>query len=124
MDCGVCVFGALTGLSREEILHDLPDAAKGKTVDEWETYMRGKGFDAVPYQPEEAYPLPCAHLVESGAGHHWIYQAADEGIHDPSPVFQHMPPKLLKLSAYRRRVLTIAVRPKDAAKGRTSTLPQ
>jgi hypothetical protein len=34
MDCGVCVFGALTKLSREEILSDMPDATNGKTLDQ------------------------------------------------------------------------------------------
>jgi hypothetical protein len=32
MDCGVCVFGALRNLTRDEILLDLPDTVNGQTV--------------------------------------------------------------------------------------------
>src|SRR5258707_9014155 len=84
MDCGVCVFGALAELSREELLSD---AVNGKTVEQWEEYLRGKGFTVIRYQNSDEPLPPCAHLVEGGAGFHWIYQAKDGGgIHDPSPV--------------------------------------
>jgi hypothetical protein len=117
MDCGVCVFGELANLTRDQILRDLPEAVNGKTVGEWKAYLAEKGFEAVEYGPEEEHPLPCAHLVGIATGfHHWIYQAEDGGIHDPSPVFQHMPPKLIKLSEYNR-VLTIAIPSRNADDG-------
>ena len=99
MDCGVCVFGALTKLSRKEILSDMPDAANGKTVDQWEAYVNGKGWEMARYQHGQPHALPCAHLHEIIPGfYHWILQAEDGGIHDPNPSCQHCPPKMLKLS--------------------------
>ena len=118
MDCGVSVIGALANLSREEILHDMPEAVKGKTVEQWMTYLTGKGFEVLQYGPEDTPLLPCAILVKLSAGpdlYHWVYQAADGGIHDPSPVFQHVPPKLVGHNFsqyYRDRKLSIAIRPR------------
>ena len=109
MDCGVPVFGALADLSRAEILTDMPDAVDGKTVDQWKNYLRQKGFVVTQFGPDDQYPLPCAHLV---VGAHWVYQAKDSGIHDPSPVFQFTPPKLININEhYGGRILTIAVDP-------------
>jgi hypothetical protein len=109
MDCGLPVFGALAGLTRETILHDVPHAASGLTVDEWKDYLRKKGLGVMQYGSDEGYPLPCAHLVR---GLHWVYQARDGGFHDPSEVFQHTSPHLISLQEYYGgRVLTIAVVP-------------
>ncbi len=111
MDCGVAVFGALASLARLEILRDMPDAVKGKTVDEWKAYLAGKGFGVSQYGPDDTYRLPCAHLVGNHADFcHWIYQAKDGGIHDPSPVNQYVPPKLLTLAYFgNARILTLAI---------------
>ena len=109
MDCGVCVFGALTGLSREAILADMPEAINGKTLDEWDSYLQTKGLKMVRFCPGDVHPLPCAHLHEILPGYyHWIYQAADGGIHDPSPSWRYYPPKLVKLSFYNV-ILTVAL---------------
>jgi hypothetical protein len=86
MDCGVAVFGALANLSREEITGDMADAVNGKTVDEWKAYLATKGFAVLQYAPGDTYPRPCAHLVGMHPYYHWIYEAEDEGIHDPSAV--------------------------------------
>jgi hypothetical protein len=110
MDCGVSVFGALANLTRHEILLDMPDAINGRTVEEWEAYLTSKGFKATRYQSEEKHPLPCAHLVEIAPGfYHWIFQAEDGGIHDPSPSWMHYPRRLMKMSFYSGRILTIGI---------------
>ena len=116
MDCGVAVFGALAELTREEILRDMPDAVNGKTVDEWKAYLSDKGFAVFQYSPDEPCPLPCAHLVGTPPNFcHWIYQAPDGGIHDPSPVFRYTPPKLINLSHYGgTKILTITIGPRGA----------
>jgi hypothetical protein len=112
MGCGVAVFAELTGLSRAEILRDRPRAEEhGLSVKEWEEYLRENGFIVRQYQPEESYPLPCAHLVDAGGGCHWIFQD-ERGVFDPSAAFQYMPaddPRMLNLSVYKARILTIAV---------------
>jgi len=110
MDCGVEVFRALTNLTREEILFDMPDAVEGKTVEQWGAYLDGKGWDMVRHQPGEEHPLPCAHLHQILRGfYHWIFQTEDGGIHDPSPVCKHCPPNMLKLSSYHV-ILTVTVK--------------
>lgn len=110
MDCGVSVFGALTNLTPAEILFDMPDAVKGKTVDQWGDYVNRKGWEMVRHQPGEKYPLPCAHLHQILPGYyHWIFQAEDGGIHDPSPWCEHCPPKMVKLSSYNV-ILTVAIK--------------
>lgn len=109
MDCGVSVFAELTGFSREQIISELPGAENGKTVSEWEEYLGSKGFSVTRYISDQKYPLPCAPLVDSGASYHWIYQAGDGGIHDPSPVFQFVPPKVLNFSYYGARILSVAI---------------
>jgi hypothetical protein len=53
MDCGVCVFGELLGLTREEIIFDIPDAVKGITDKQWEAYFNVKGLEMVRHQPGE-----------------------------------------------------------------------
>ena len=111
MDCGLSVFAELTGISREQILLDKPCAAVGLTIDQWEEYFRSKGFGVTRYQSDESYPLPCAHLVNTGSSFHWIYQSS-EGVFDPSPAFQYMPaddPRMLTFSVYLRRILAICV---------------
>jgi hypothetical protein len=112
MDCGLSVIGALAKLNREEILHDMPEAVNGKTVDQWKAYLTERGIEVVQYGPKDDHPLPCAHLV-AAPGLHWIYQAEDGGIHDPSSVFQHVPPKLINhnfSNYYGEKILTIAIR--------------
>jgi hypothetical protein len=111
MDCGLHVFAELTGLSRAEILHDRPNAENGLTVEEWEAYLRAKGYVVRRYQPHKSYPLPCAHLVFTGGGYHWIFQT-DRGVFDPSPVLQYMPaddPRMVNFSVYAARIIAIAV---------------
>lgn len=109
MDCGLCVFGALAGLDRDEILAHMPDASSGKTLGEWDSYLQAKGLKLIRFRPGEEHPLPCAHLHEIVPGYyHWIYQATDGGIHDPSPTWTYYPPKLVKLSFYDV-VLTVAL---------------
>jgi hypothetical protein len=73
----VCVFGALTNLTREEILFDIPDAVNGKTLVQWEAYVNSKGWERklVRHQPGEEYPLPCAQLHQIFLGfYHWIFR--------------------------------------------------
>jgi hypothetical protein len=117
-DCGVCVFGKLAGIEREEILRDLPGADEAKvTVDQWEDWLRSKGFDVTRYPPDEKPQLPCAHLVQRGQyASHWIYQD-ERGIHDPDPSFAAMPPDhpdMLDFSAYMRKLLSISIKRCDA----------
>lgn len=110
MDCGVAVFAKLANLNRQEILRDMPGAINGRTVEEWETYLAARGCRPTRYQAEDEYPLPCAHLVEIAPGfYHWIFQAEDGGIHDPDPSWACYPPRLMKMSFYRRRILTVAI---------------
>lgn len=111
MDCGVEVFSALTNLTRDEILHDMPESVDGKTVDEWKAYLETKGFEVIQYSSDESFTLPCAHLVGTHPDFcHWIYHAPDGGIHDPGPVNQCMPPMQLTLAHFgNARILSIAV---------------
>jgi hypothetical protein len=114
-DCGVPVFGKLAGVSRQEVLRDLPQAVNGITVSQWEDWLRGKDLEVTRYSENEAYTLPCAHLMaRAPENFHWIYQD-DSGVLDPDPAFQFMPPnhpKMLDLSCYAARVLTISVKPR------------
>jgi len=111
MDCGVEVFSALTNLTRDEILEDMPGSVNGKTVDEWKAYLEKKGFEALQFGPDDTYTLPCAHLVGWPPNYcHWIYQASDGGIHDSGPVNRYVPPKQLTLAHFgNSRILSIAV---------------
>jgi hypothetical protein len=87
----------------------MPDAMNGTSVLQWEAYLNGKGWEMVRHQPGEEYTLPCAHLHQIFLGfYHWIYQAEDGGIHNPSPSCQHCPPKMMRLSSYTV-VLTVTV---------------
>jgi hypothetical protein len=100
MDCGVCVFGKLANLTREEILRGLQGAERGKEVHEWMSYLKEKlapnGLKPKIYKRGESYPLPCAHLVIAWRPH-WVYEAENGGIHDPSDSANDCPPRLLKL---------------------------
>lgn len=73
-DCGVEVFSKLTGLSPEDLLHDLPEAVNGVTVGHAEGWLKAKGFVVERHSEGEAYTLPCAHLVGPPPHHHWIYE--------------------------------------------------
>jgi hypothetical protein len=112
MDCGVCVFGALAGLSREEILRDRPQAAdEGLAVDRWVEYLESKGWMVTKHRPDESCSLPCAHLVDAGGTPHWIYQT-EEGVFDPNPANRYMPandPRMLNFSLYASRILLITI---------------
>jgi len=108
-DCGLEVFRALLNLPRAEIVADIPGIDMRETsADDWIAYAETKGKRLKIYQPGEGYPLPCAHLVGVQPHAHWIYQAVDGGIHDPSPAFRHTPPKMITLAHYPPRVLTVA----------------
>jgi hypothetical protein len=61
-DCGVEVFGKLSGISREEVLRDLPEAYNGITVSQWEQWLIEKGFQIKRLQPEEEYTFPALTL--------------------------------------------------------------
>ena len=112
MDCGVEVFRALASLTRDEILQDMPESVDGRTVEEWKSYLEKKGFDVLQYGPNDEYTLPCVHLMGTHPDFcHWIYQAGDGGILDPSPVNQFVPPKQLTLTHFgNARILSLAVR--------------
>jgi len=111
VDCGLEVFRTLLNLTRAEIVGDLPGVDKRETsADEWKAYARSKGQELRIYQPGEEHPLPCAHLVGEPPHCHWVFQAADGGIHDPSQVFESVPPKMITLAYYPRHVLTVAMK--------------
>lgn len=123
-DCGLVVFSALAGVSREDLCTDLPDAPLGLvSVDRWEAWLQSKGFEVLRRDgcPEDV--VPCAHLVgpdNPGANHdsHWVYRDADGDIHDPSPVFQAMAaddPRIRNLSHYGMKLLTISLAKRDQA---------
>jgi hypothetical protein len=95
------------GVSRQELLEDLPEAISGVTVSQAEEWLRARGFFVERHSEGEAYTLPCAHLVRRLPYHHWIYEDGT-GIHDPDPAFAYMPPKQIKLAWYER-VLTISL---------------
>jgi hypothetical protein len=115
MECGVHVFGALANLSRSEIVSDMPDAVNGKTLDQWEAYLNGKGWEMTRHQPGEKHPQPCAHLHQIVPGYnHWVFQAEDGGIHDPNPACQHCPPKMLQLSSYNV-ILSVTIKMRSKA---------
>jgi|GEM_PF-5802754 len=115
MDCGVVVFARLADLTEEEILRDQPDAFNGITDIQWESLLISKGRKVTRYRLGEAYPLPCAHLVETSHGsgrYHWIYRAEDGGVHDPSPAFEHCSPHWIKENfdtCYGALILTFAL---------------
>jgi len=108
-DCGVEVFREIAGLSREELLCDLPEAINGIPVIEWEKWLTARGFGIKRHQPDERYTLPCAHLIRRPPYHHWIYED-HKGILDPDPKFRICSPKSLTLATYREgRELTISI---------------
>lgn len=96
-DCGVEVFGKLAGISREELLRELPEAANGITVSRWEQWLTEKGFQVKRLGRDEEYTLPCAHLIKRLPHHHWIYEDGT-GIHDPDPKLAIVSPKLIQES--------------------------
>jgi len=115
-DCSVPVFAALTGISEDEIRHDLPEAHLGRvSVDEWARWLDKKGFAALirPGCPDDI--VPCAHLValdERRAGAHWIYRDGQGNIHDPNPAQRYVPaddPRMKSISFYPEKVLTVSV---------------
>jgi hypothetical protein len=111
-DCSVPVFRELAGISREELLRELPHAVGARvTVQQWEEWLYSKGRKPVRHQNDEPYTLPCAHLVEWAGRPHWIYQD-QTGVHDPNPAFTCMPEddsRLLTFEVYKQRILTISV---------------
>jgi hypothetical protein len=111
-DCGVHVFAKLAGVSTGELLRELPEAINGVTVNTWEEWLRRKGLRVARYQPNEEYSLPCGHLVERAPNYyHWLYRDED-GVQDPDPSFQFMPPndpRMLNLACYAGLILTISV---------------
>jgi hypothetical protein len=115
-DCSIPVFGKLGSASREEILHDLPEAVEGKvTVAQWEDWLRSRNLDVRRHDgSDEHYQLPCAHLVQPHSPH-WIYEDV-HGVLDPSPVFAAMPsdePRMREwVATYGGRILTISVNPR------------
>lgn len=109
-DCGVEVFRKLAGIGRTELLQDLPKAINGVPVGQWEDWLKARGLIVERHQEDEAYTLPCAHLIRRLPHHHWIYEDS-MGIHDPDPKFAFMSPKLIELASYPEgRELTISVR--------------
>jgi hypothetical protein len=106
-DCGVKVLRKLAGVTREDLLRDLPEAINGVTVSQAEEWLAARGFVVERRGEGEAYTLPCAHLVGRPPYYHWIYEGGT-GIHDPDPTFAYMPPKQVKLAWYER-VLTISL---------------
>jgi hypothetical protein len=82
-DCSVPVFASLVGITEEEVLRDIPEAALGQvTVDGWKIWLRGRDFDVLQRDGCPSDILPCAHLVSlpipsSKEDFHWIYR--DEG---------------------------------------------
>jgi hypothetical protein len=114
-DCSIPIFGKLAGVSREKILHELPEAVEGKvTVAQWEDWLRSKNLNVTRHDgSDEHYELPCAHLVQPHSPH-WIYEDA-HGVLDPSPVFGAMPPDDPRMrewaATYGGRILTISVKP-------------
>lgn len=113
-DCAVPVFGKLTGVSREGILRDLPEAAEGKvTPDQWEDWLGNRSFGVTRYNGcNEHYELPCAHLVQRHSPH-WVYED-ENGVLDPSPCMACMPPHDSRMrdwdKTYGGRILTISVK--------------
>jgi len=109
-DCSVPVFGELTGLSREELLREMPNAVEGRvTVLQWESWLRSKGLKVDRHQRDEEYTLPCAHLLLWAGRPHWIYED-ETGVHEPNPAFMCVPPDdPIMLSHVRKREFTISV---------------
>lgn len=111
-DCSVPVFAQLAGISREDLLTEMPLAGEGEVaVHEWEEWLGRRGLLVTRYKPSEEYTLPCAHLVFVGGMPNWIYQDKT-GVHDPDPNRQYFAandPRMLALSFYDERRLTISV---------------
>jgi hypothetical protein len=63
IDCGVCVFGKLVGLTREEIIFDIPDAVKGITDKQWQAYFNVKGLEMVPASAGRGTPATVCPLA-------------------------------------------------------------
>jgi hypothetical protein len=113
-DCGVCVFAELAGVSREEILRDLPQAHLGTvSVDAWTEWLEKKGWAVLRQQECPDDIVPCAHLVgRSNTDFHWIFRDAEGDVHDPSPVFTAMPaddPRMKSITFYPLKVLTLSI---------------
>jgi hypothetical protein len=111
-DCGVEVFSKIAGLTREELLRELPEAINAVPVIRWEEWLTARGFVIERRQRDEEYTLPCAHLIRRPPHHHWIYED-HKGILDPDPKFQAYSAKLLTPAMYPEgRELTISIIPK------------
>lgn len=116
-DCGVCVFAALVGISEEELCAEIPNAHLGMvTVDDWEKWLEGKGFEVTRREGCPDDVVPCAHLVSHGANtvedFHWVYRDEEGDVLDPSPVNQYMPandPRMRRLDGYAEKRLTLSV---------------
>jgi hypothetical protein len=115
-DCGVAVFAALTGISENEIRHDLPEAHFGEvSVDGWTRWLQRKGLEIRRQAACSDDFVPCAHLValdERRDGAHWIHRDDDGDIHDPSPTFRYFAAddaRMRSISFYPEKVLTLSV---------------
>jgi hypothetical protein len=109
-DCGVEVFRKLAGVSREQLLRDLPNAVNGIPVIQWEEWLTSKGLIIESPREGEGYTKPCAHLIRRLPYYHWIYEDST-GIHDPDPAFAFWSPKLITLEMYPQgRELTISLK--------------
>ena len=112
------MFGALTGLSVEDICRDLPDARTGGvSVFRWESWLKGIGLVVLRRDGCPTDILPCAHLVtldtpRSFDDCHWVYRDEDGDVHDPSPVFEALDADtkwMRNLGSYEGKLLTISI---------------
>ena len=120
-DCSVSVFAALTGMSEDELLVELPTAYLGKiTVDEWCAWLESKGFKVLKRDGCPSDIVPSAHLVanvildvtEGKNDAHWVFRDEDGDVHDPSQGSQFFAaddPRMRELSLYSMKVLTLSV---------------
>lgn len=117
-DCGVTVFAVLTGISKDKVRQDLPEARLGKlTVDEWIRWLREKGLSVLRRDGCPADIVPCAHLVASDNPRdyedtHWVYRDSEGDVYDPSKVYAFWPAndsRIRDLSIYGQKIVTLSV---------------
>jgi hypothetical protein len=116
--CSVPVFAKLAGISKDELLTQVPEAALGKVTHlQWKSWLETRFPSVVLLDGCPTDTVPCAHLVGpaypgSPGDYHWIYRDSEGDVYDPSGQCDAMPadhPDMRNLVPFSTKVLTITV---------------